>query len=267
MTELAFERVMMEVNMRQAIEKEEFVVYYQPQVDGRTNKLIGMEALVRWNHPLMGLISPAKFIPLAESTGLIVDIDMFVMKEAMSQFKKWYEMGYKPGVLAMNLTVKMLNSNDFLSKLQDMMDNLGCNCTHIELEVTESQIMNNPEESIRILQKISDMGIELAVDDFGTGYSSLAYLKRLPINKLKIDQSFVRELPYDEEDVAIVRAIIALAKALKLNLIAEGVEESQQRDFFIENGCPNIQGYFYSKPIPPNEIEEILKNGFKNMSN
>jgi len=263
MTEIAFERVVMEVSLRQAIEKKEFVVYYQPQVDGKENKLVGMEALVRWRHPIMGIISPAKFIPLAESTGLIVDIDMIVMKEAMNQFKKWYQMGYNPGVLALNLTVKQLGKDDFVETLNQLMDEVGCNCTHIELEVTESQIMSNPELAIKTLNKISDLGIELAIDDFGTGYSSLAYLKKLPINKLKIDQSFVRDLPYDEEDIAIANAVIALSKSLKLHVIAEGVETLEQKDFLVNAGCRNIQGYYYSKPIPAEEIEDILKMGFK----
>jgi len=259
MTELAFERVIMETSLREALKKEEFVVYYQTQVDGTNNKLIGMEALVRWQHPTQGIISPAKFIPLAESTGLIIELDRYVMRTAMSQVVQWYKEGLNPGVLAMNLAIKQLNKKDFLSTLKNMMKETGCKSKWVELEVTEGQVMTNPEEAIKVLQQISDLGIKLAIDDFGTGYSSLAYLKRLPIDKLKIDQEFVRNLPNDEEDVGITKAVIALAKSLNLNVIAEGVETKEQRDFLVENGCENIQGYYYSKPISADAILELLK--------
>ncbi len=262
MTELAFERVVMETSLRSALENEEFIVYYQPQVNGAKDKLIGMEALVRWQHPTMGIVSPAKFIPLAESTGLIVELDRYVMKTAMTQLSQWYKDGLNPGVLAVNLAVKQLKKDDFIDTLQNLIEETGCKPAWLEMEVTESQVMRNPEEAIKTLQKISDIGIELAVDDFGTGYSSLAYLKRLPIDKLKIDQAFIQDLLDDEEDAAIAKAVIALAKSLNLRVIAEGVETKEQRDFIVANGCENIQGYFYSKPVPADEFENILRNGF-----
>ena len=262
MTELAFERVAMETSLRAGLENEEFVVYYQPQVNGATDTLIGMEALVRWQHPTMGLVSPAKFIPLAESTGLIVELDRYVMKTAMTQIVRWHKEGLNPGVLAMNLAVKQLKQADFISMFKELIEETSCKSEWLELEVTESQIMTNPDEAIQILQKISDLGVELAVDDFGTGYSSLAYLKKLPIDKLKIDQIFVRDLPDDKEDAAIAKAVIALANSLHLKVIAEGVETKEQRDFLVKNGCHKIQGYFYSKPVPTDEIESILRNGF-----
>ena len=262
LTELAFERVVMESSLRTALENEEFVVYYQPQVNGATNKLIGMEALVRWQHPTMGLVSPSKFIPLAESTGLIVELDRYVMKTAMIQIARWYKEGLNPGVLAMNLALKQLKQEDFITMFKSLIQETNCKPEWLELEVTEGQIMTNPDEAIKSLNKISDLGVELAVDDFGTGYSSLAYLKRLPIDKLKIDQAFVRDLPGDEEDAEITKAVIALAKSLNLKVIAEGVETKEQRDFLVENGCKKIQGYFYSKPVPTNEFENILRNGF-----
>jgi len=258
MTEIALERVMMEVSLRRAIKKKEFVVYYQPQVNGRTDKLVGMEALVRWKHPDLGLIPPDKFIPLAESSGLIVELDRLVMREAMLQFKEWYKVGYNPGKLSMNLAVKQLLRGDFFSVLTSLIDEVGCKFINLELEVTETQIMSNPELAIEILKKVSALGIDLAIDDFGTGYSSLSYLKKLPINKLKIDQSFVKDLPNDEEDAGITRAVIALAKSLNLNIIAEGVETVEQKNFIVENGCDNIQGYYYSRPIPALEMEEYL---------
>jgi len=264
MTELALERVVMETNLRAAISNEEFIVYYQPQVDARDNQLIGMEALVRWQHPSDGMVSPIKFIPLAESTGLIVALDRIVMKIAMTQIAQWYKNGLNPGVLSMNLSVKQLQKKDFLTVFKNLMTETKCKAEWIELEITESQIMKNPEEAIKKLQALSDLGIKLAVDDFGTGYSSLAYLKKFPINKLKIDQAFVKDLPHDEEDAAITKALIALAKSLNLGIIAEGVETKEQKDFLVENDCENIQGYYYSKPTPVNEFTQILVDGFKN---
>lgn len=263
MTELAFERVVMQTALKEGIKNEEFHVYYQAQVNGLTNKLIGMEALVRWQHPTMGLVSPAKFIPLAESTGLIVELDRYVMKNAMRQISKWYEQGLNPGVLAMNLAVKQLKQDDFIQVMKSLFQETNCKPQWIELEVTESQVMINPEEAIKVLHAIHELGIELAIDDFGTGYSSLAYLKRLPIDKLKIDQEFIRGLPDDEEDAEITKAVIALAKSLNLKVIAEGVETKEQKDFIVENGCENIQGFYYSKPVPFNEFEAILRDGFK----
>ena len=259
MTKLAFERVIMETHLRDSLKHNNFIVYYQPQVDGKTDKIIGMEALVRWNHPTLGMISPAKFIPLAESTGLIVNLDRFVMKTAMTQLASWYKKGLNPGVLAMNLAVKQLQQKDFIPMFTKLMQETNCKAEWIELEVTEGQIMNNPEKAIKILKEISALGVELAIDDFGTGYSSLAYLKKFPINKLKIDQAFVKDLPSDEEDAAITKAVIALAKSLKLRIIAEGVEEEKQKNFIVENGCTNIQGYFYSKPISADEMELLLE--------
>ncbi|MEA3371348.1 MAG: EAL domain-containing protein [Campylobacterota bacterium] len=261
MTELAFERVIMAASLREALEHQDFIVYYQPQVDGRTDTLIGMEALVRWKHNTMGIVSPAKFIPLAETTGLIVELDQWVMKTAMTQVVHWYEEGLNPGVLALNLSVKQLREKNFIVTLKKIMQETKCRAEWIELEVTEGQIMTNPQEAIDILNQISEMGIELAVDDFGTGYSSLSYLKKLPINKLKIDQSFVRDLPDDEEDAGIAKAVIALAKSLKLRIIAEGVEEEEQKEFLLHHECNNIQGYLYSKPVPAEDMKVILTDG------
>jgi len=260
MTEHAFEHIIMETNLREAIKNEEFVVFYQAQINAENETVIGAEALVRWKHPQLGIISPAKFLPVAESTGLIVDIDRYVMQTAMMQAALWHKQGLFTGTLAMNLTMRQLKSVDFIAFFTMLLKTTHCHPSHLELEVTEGQVMANPTESIAILQQLSDMGIELAIDDFGTGYSSLSYLKKLPINKLKIDQSFVRDLPNDEEDAAITKAVIALAKSLKLKIIAEGVETVQQKDFLLTHGCKAIQGYFYTKPLPASEFENFLKN-------
>ena len=259
MTARAFERVIMETSLRAGLKNEEFVVYYQPQVRGTDNKLLGMEALVRWQSPSMGLVSPAVFIPIAETTGLMIELDRFVMKHAMTQLATWYKEGLSPGVLAMNLTIKQLQQKDFIDFLDTLIKESGCRVEWIELEVTEDQIMINPEGAIAILKRISQLGIKIAVDDFGTGYSSLSYLKKLPINKLKIDQSFVKDLPDDDEDVAIVKAIVALAHSLNLELIAEGVETVEQKEFLVKSGCENIQGYLYAKPMPSEQMKVFLE--------
>ena len=259
MTKVAFERVVMEASLRTAIANEEFTVYYQPQIDAVHNKLIGMEALVRWEHPGIGLISPFRFIPLAEETGLIVGVDKIVMHKAMKQFATWYTEGYNPGVLSLNLATKNLEGDDYLEKLEDSVGRFCLDSACVELELLESDIMKDPHDAIRKLGRINELGIKIAIDDFGTGYSSLSYLKKFPLNKLKIDKSFVDDIPHDEDGKAIVKAIIALGKSLNLNLIAEGVEDKQQRDFLVENGCNNIQGYYYAKPMTADEMEKFMK--------
>jgi EAL domain-containing protein (putative c-di-GMP-specific phosphodiesterase class I) len=258
MTALAFERVVMESSLRMALKDDQFVVYFQPQYNALTNTIVGMEALVRWQHPTLGLVPPGKFIPIAEESGLIIEIDQVVMKKAMKQFSLWYKDGLNPGTLSLNLAMKQLNEKYFIQTLLNTMHTLEFQPKWLELEVTEGQVMNNPNASIEKLKIISDIGIELAIDDFGTGYSSLAYLKKLPLNKLKIDRSFIKDLPQDEEDAAITKAIIALATSLNLTLIAEGVETEEQRDFLVANGCQNIQGFLYSPPLPIDKITLLL---------
>lgn len=258
MTEKARNRVTMVTNLREALDNAEFSVYYQPQINGRNGELIGMEALIRWNHPTLGLVSPAKFIPLAEKTGLIILIDRWVMQTAIKQIAQWYKDGLNPGVLALNLSIKQLQQKDYLPALESICTESNFNYKWLEFEVTENQIMTNPKEAIATLEQISDKGIKIAIDDFGTGYSSLAYLKHLPIDKLKIDKCFVDGLHLKPEDAGIAQAIIALAKSLKLSVIAEGVETIEQRDFLVENGCDNIQGYFYGKPMIADEFERIF---------
>ena len=256
MTERAFERVFLETALRKALEDDELVVYFQPQIDAKEDKLVGMEALVRWKHPTMGFIYPDKFIPLAEITGMIVELDRMVMKKALIQFKKWDNAGLNPGKLALNLAIKQIEESDFIEFVEKTLNCEDCSYKNIEFELTENQIMSNPDASIETLQKISDMGISIAIDDFGTGYSSLSYLKRLPINKLKIDRSFVKDLPLDADDAAITKTIISLCSSLNLKVIAEGVETIEQKNFILDNGCQFIQGYHYSRPL---SIEDMTK--------
>ena len=260
MTALSLSKVVMETNMRNAIKNEEFILSYQPQINGLTNEIIGMEALVRWEHPTKGLLGPNEFIPLAEETGMIVELDKWVIKTAMFQVSEWYKQGLNPGVLALNLTIKLLEDKNFIDIIKNLIDQIEYKPEHLEFEVTESQIMKDPKRAIATLLEIGSMNINIAIDDFGTGYSSLSHLKQLPIDKLKIDRSFISDIPYDEDDMSITIAIIALAKSLHLRVIAEGVETEEQKNFLLENGCVDIQGYLYAKPMLADDMVKFLQN-------
>jgi len=258
MTQNTLKKVMLENSLRAAIEEEQFCVYFQPQYRAEDEKIIGMEALVRWIHPHLGMVPPSEFIPFAEESGLIVAIDKIVMRKAIQTFGKWYKSGLNPGKLSLNLSMKQLAQNNFIIELLALIQEYDFNANWLELEVTEGEMMQNPEQSIKKLQRLSKIGIQIAIDDFGTGYSSLSYLKKLPLHKLKIDQSFVRGIPNDSDDVSITRAIIAIAKSLNLKLIAEGVETKEQKEFMLQEGCPFIQGYYYSKPLNATDMERLL---------
>lgn len=255
MTEAALEHMSLKTSLRQAIENEEFFIQYQPQIDTLNNTLVGLEALIRWQHPTKGLLAPSAFITLAEKSGLIVEIDRWMMKRAMSQVKNWYEEGLNPGVLALNLSIKQLEGDAFIRELKENIERYGFDPEWLELEITESQMMKNPEDAIAKLREIHALGVGISIDDFGTGYSSLSILKRLPINRLKIDKSFIDDIINDLDDIAIVQAIMALGKSLKLDLIAEGVETLAQRDFLIKKGCTHMQGHYFSYPVSADEIK------------
>lgn len=259
MTKRAYDRITLETELRQAIAKREFEVYYQPQVNMKDESIIGMEALVRWNHPTKGIVSPALFIPLAEETGLIIDIDKQVTRDAMHQFQQWLDDGYSVGTLSVNLSMIQLNHEDFLNFVRESLSTSKIPSEHLMFEVTETQVMKNPQNAIITLKELKELGIRLAVDDFGTGHSSLSYLKQLPIDKLKIDQSFIQDVLIDENDAELTRAIISIAKSLHLEVIAEGVETQEQGIFLMENGCKEAQGYFYYKPQNAQAITKILK--------
>jgi diguanylate cyclase (GGDEF)-like protein/PAS domain S-box-containing protein len=256
MTQSAFEKVIMEAHLREALQNGDFVVYYQPQIDAKSEKLVGMEALVRWEHQKLGVVPPSKFISLAEATGLIVDLDRFVMRQAIEQYALWYQQGYTPGKLSLNLTVQQIHGTDFIDELKIMLNRVNFKIEWLCLEVTESQIMKNPDETIGVLKELSNMGISLAIDDFGVAYSSLSQLKKIPLDILKIDQSFIEGLPQNPQDISIAKAIIALANSLDFKILAEGVEYKEQREFLLQEGCDEIQGYYYSRPITAHEIEE-----------
>ena len=258
MTKLAFERMELEKEIRTALQNNEFVPYFQPKIDAKNLKLIGLEVLVRWIHPQKGMVFPDKFISFAEEVGLIGNIDNYMMRSAIKQLMEWRKEGLDTGKLSINLSAKQLSSKTYITELKDIIYAFGCNTCNIELEITESHIMDDPQKAIITLQEIRKLGINISIDDFGTGYSSLAYLKKLPINKLKIDRSFVMDIPEDKDDVAIVKAIISLAANLGLEVIAEGAETKEQVDFLLSEGCNDIQGYYFSKPLCAKDCKEFI---------
>ena len=258
-TDEAFERIVMETGLRHAIEHDEFVVYYQPQFDGQNDTIIGMEALVRWQHSKLGLVSPAQFIPLAEETGLMVRLDRWVMKVAMRQIAAWHKEGLSPGVLSLNMTMKQLFEKDFIAYLQATLDKSECKPEWVELEINEDQAMRHPEETLERFRQISDLGIRLVIDNFGTGRLSMSYLERLPVSKLKIDRSFIKNVPNHNTDDTVVEALIGLCKSMKMEIMAEGVETGEQKAYLVEHGCSRIQGYFCGKPVSADEMKKALK--------
>ncbi len=260
LTDAAMERLELQNDLRVALKQNEFRIYYQPQYSLATGQLIGAEALVRWQHPKLGLISPVKFIPLAESTGLIVPIGRWVLHEACAKTKSWQDAGLDISRIGVNVAGRQIQSGDMVQTVQDVLEQTGLEPQCLELEVTESFIVRQTDKAISMLEELRDLGVTLAIDDFGTGYSALSYLKRLPVNKLKIDRSFVNGIPHDPDDEAITRAIIALGKSLQLQIIAEGVETEEQKEFIALEGCNEVQGYYYSPPVPEKDFVELLKS-------
>ncbi|MDD5177045.1 MAG: EAL domain-containing protein [Sterolibacterium sp.] len=250
-------RMSLESDLRRAIDNNELFVCYQPQIDLIHRRIVGMEALIRWQHPQRGLISPTQFIPLAEETGLIIPIGIWVLRTACAQAKSWQDAGLPQIKLSVNLSARQFMQRDLADSIRQALEETGFSAEHLELELTESLIMHNAELFISTLRVLKDIGIELAIDDFGTGYSSLSYLKRFPIDRLKIDQSFVRDIVVDTDSASISQAIITLGHSLGLRVIAEGVETLEQLDFLHANSCDEIQGYYFSRPLPPQEFQKI----------
>ncbi len=251
-------RLKLEGKLHQAIEKNELVLMYQPQIDSHTNKIVAAEALIRWQQSELGMIFPDDFIPLAEETGQIFKIGQWVIDEACRQNKAWQVLGYDPIRVAINLSSTQFMQEDLLKIIVNALETSGLDAKFLELEITESIMMRNIEQTIYLIKKFTDMNIGVSVDDFGTGYSSLSYLKKFPLDSLKIDKSFVMDIPDDKDDMMITSAIISMAKSLNLQVIAEGVENQQQVDFLKEHNCDLLQGYHFSKPIPANEFEKLL---------
>ncbi len=253
-----FEHLMLENNLRRALEQRQFELYYQPQYDVSKRRIVGAEALIRWRHPELGLISPARFIPVAEESGLIVPISNWVLETVCQQGKQWERLGLAPIPLSVNVSALQFRQKDFLPTVLATLAATGLPPERLALELTESMLMQNTDVAIDNMSSLKAHGIGISIDDFGTGYSSLSYLKRFPIDKLKIDQSFIRELPQDADNAAITAAIVSLAQSLHLNVIAEGVETPDQRDFLLARGCTEIQGYLFSPPVPPEQFAALL---------
>ena len=255
----SIKQVFSENKLRGAIERCELRVFYQPKVEAETGRISGMEALVRWEHPELGLVPPDGFIPLAEDTRLIVPIGEWVLKTACAQTKKWMEQGLVPQRVAVNFSAHQFHDPDLLETIRNALNEVGLEGCHLEVEITETTLMRDVEAAAGLLSNLREEGITIAIDDFGTGYSSLRYLREFPVNTLKIDRSFVSDITVDRDAAEIASAIISMAKSLRLRVVAEGVENQEQWDFLRDRGCDEIQGYVISKPVPAREFEELLK--------
>ncbi len=253
------EKLMLENELRKALDNNELELFFQPNVNIASKEVIGLEALVRWNHKELGFISPAKFIPVAEETGLIAQLGEWVLRKACQQNKERSHSGLSPLPIAVNISVRQFKQNNFVEIISEILEETQVEAQWLELEITESAVMDNVEDAIAKLCRLQSMGIKVSIDDFGTGYSSLSYLKKFPIDTLKIDQSFVRDLPDDSDDAAIVTTIISMAQKLNLNVIAEGVETKAQCEFLKQNGCYEMQGYLFSKPLSAKDMEKKIK--------
>jgi diguanylate cyclase (GGDEF)-like protein/PAS domain S-box-containing protein len=256
-------RAALEEELREALEKQQFHLYYQIQMDG-LNQPLGAEVLIRWIHPERGMVSPVQFIPLAEETGLILPIGLWVLDTACAQIKVWEQhVSTRDLVMAVNVSARQFGQTNFVAQVQTIVQCHGINPTRLKLELTESMLVENIKGIISTMKTLKEMGIQFSLDDFGTGYSSLQYLQKLPLNQLKIDQSFVRDMPVDAGGGAIVQTIIAMAKGLNLDIIAEGVETEEQRQLLHSLGCDHYQGYLFSKPVPIEQFEALLTSHIK----
>ena len=267
MNEAALERLILENQLRKALTNNELCVYYQPQIELKSGHLIGMEALLRWQHPELGLLSPTKFIPVAEELGLIINIGKWVLETACQQNKAWQRAGLPPIRVSVNVSSRQFRPRNLLQIIKDSLIDSDLNPIYLELELTESLLMEESDEDensiLAVLKNLRSMGIQIAMDDFGTGYSSLSYLKRFPITTLKIDRAFVQDICTDDDDAAIITAIIAMAHSLRLSIVAEGVETLEQIAFLQDKQCEIIQGYYFSPPVSVDEMSKILEKEAK----
>jgi len=258
MSSNARESLLLENQLRNALKNKELILYYQPQYELKNGKLIGFEALIRWNHPELGIVSPLDFISLAEESGLIVPIGEWILHTACKQMKKIQEQWQLPLNIAVNISPRQFLHPSLVQTVAEVLYRTKLKPHFLELEITESMVMGNIDQSIGKMNEFKEMGVQLAIDDFGTGYSSLEYLKKFPISKLKVDQSFVRELGIDSNDTAIVNSVIALGKSMSLEIIAEGIETVEQLDLLKKEGCDQGQGYLFSKPLPVAALSALL---------
>jgi diguanylate cyclase (GGDEF)-like protein len=255
----AFQRMTVENSLRHALVRNELSLHYQPLVNLESGKVTGVEALLRWHHPELGMVTPDMFIPIAEESSLIIPIGEWVLGEACRQIKHWREAGYPDLRVAVNISSRQLWQPNLVDTILRIVAESGADAAGLELELTESMLMRHTEETVAMLTKLRDHGIRLAVDDFGTGYSSLAYLKSFPIHTLKIDRSFIRDISEDPNDAAITSAIIAMAHSLSLGVIAEGVETAAQLAYIRGQGCDEAQGFYFSKPLPADQFWDVLQ--------
>ncbi len=259
MNALAIERFAMEGALRRAMEREEFTLHYQPQVDIKSGRVIGVEALLRWNHPERGLVPPNEFIPLLEENNLIIPVGEWVLRTACAQSRAWQDAGLPPLRMAVNLSARQFRQDNLVEMIDGILQETGISPKLLELELTEGLLMENTNETSLVLAQLKSRGVQVAIDDFGTGYSSLSYLKRFPIDRLKIDRSFVRDIITDSNDAAIAVAVISLGRSLGLSVIAEGVETPDQLEFLGVQKCDEYQGFHFSRPVPPEEIVCLFK--------
>src|SRR5208337_3368044 len=256
----AVERLTIENGLRLALDKKELFLVYQPQMDITTGTITGLEALLRWQHPELGLVPPDRFIRIAENSGLIMPIGEWVLRTACSQARKWQDEGLSAVSVAVNVSAVQFRQEGFRKTIRSVLDETGLAPQYLELELTESLLLSNADVMFSVLQQLTAMGLRLAIDDFGTGYSSLSYLKQFPVSKLKIDRSFIRDLAGNPDDAAITTAIISMAKSLNLRVIAEGVENEAQMSFLRARQCDEIQGYYFSKPLPADACAEKIRS-------
>jgi EAL domain-containing protein (putative c-di-GMP-specific phosphodiesterase class I) len=262
----SFRRMALETSLRRGLERNEFFLHYQAKLDLRKSLITGVEALVRWQHPDLGVIPPAQFIPLAEETGLIVPIGNWVLNTACMQNVAWQRKGFPPLRIAVNLSARQFVDDNLVVDIAEALKKSGMRADLLELELTESMVMQHTERAGKVLAAIKQLGVRVAIDDFGVGYSSLANLKRFPIDTLKVDRSFLRDIPLDTEDKAITQAIIAMGKSLNLTVVAEGVETLEQETFLREHGCDETQGYYFSGPIASDEFADLLRRNIASRS-
>jgi EAL domain-containing protein (putative c-di-GMP-specific phosphodiesterase class I) len=248
------ERLVLASDLRKAIENDEFLLYYQPKFSCKTEKVNGFEALIRWNHPKSGMISPNLFIPIAEETGMIVHIDQWVLYQACLQIKEWKDQGYKPVKIAVNLSMLQFQQKNLLNIVRSILKETGIDPSYLEIELTERVIMDDPEMALKNIQRLKSIGVQISMDDFGVHYSSLSYLKLLPLDRLKIDRSFLQDLLTSKDDQIIVKAMIQLAHNLELTVVAEGVETLEQYYFLKSLQCDEVQGFYFDKPLPASQI-------------
>jgi EAL domain-containing protein (putative c-di-GMP-specific phosphodiesterase class I) len=249
----------LESGLRRALDRNEFLLLYQTKVDANTRRITGVEALVRWQHPELGLVSPVHFIPIAEESGLIVPLSQWVLNEACRQSKKWQEQGLPPMRIAVNLSARQFFDDNLFAITKQTLRDQSMDASLLEFEITESMMMHNADKSAHVLSELRKLGVRVAVDDFGVGYSSLSHLKQFPIDIIKIDRSFIKDIPGDKADEAITEAIIALGKSLQITVVAEGVETGRQLQFLRDRGCHQIQGYYFSMPVHAEQVAKLLR--------